>query len=423
MKKGILIFLICFSLGSLVFLNLEKISVIFKDYSEAENGSVSSIADNTNFKDDFKDVCHILENESTIIELSEFTHLKEEYLKRIDSSKSVDDYIEYLKKFMGNIENPHFAFSDEFQNISPCCNAVFKDGKILISDIPSDRNWNLEKGDQLITADGIDILKWLSIRTAFYAGSREDKINSSISDLFRKISVYSDSRELKVLKKNGYSDISLNLKNNDLHSCCNMEKREDIALIKISGISQKSIHEFKEIIPQIVDVKGLVLDIRNCSSGLESEANEISDLMMQFCKKNSYDEESIPVMILTGKNTKNAGTHIAATLRSYDKCILMGEATGPGFNDTKSYRTKSGTVIRIQKDTPIFLGKAFIPQKKGIKPHIDISAYIGVINSEKDIIDIAIEEFHRTCFNIELLKRPVTEYGEIVMENIISYSC
>ena len=164
--------------------------------------------------------------------------------------------------------------------------------------------------------------------------------------------------------------------------------RDNIGVITLANImGDKAVSDFKDIIIETNNTKGIIIDLRNNYGGVLANAIQMANYMMDQGKIVSIqsrintkyqiysDGEKIfknkPVVILINKNTASAAEILAGTLKDNLNAILIGE---------KSYGKNSiQQVIPMANSTGLILttDKYILPAgndiyRKGLTPDIII---------------------------------------------------
>ena len=176
---------------------------------------------------------------------------------------------------------------------------------------------------------------------------------------------------------------------------------DNIGIITLTNImGERAVDDFKQILTETNDTKGIIIDLRNNYGGILANAVQMANFMLNEENKifsiNSRvnakyqiyaDNENIfknkPVVILINNLTASAAEILAGTLRDNIKAVLIGEHTF-GKNSIQQ-------VIPMQNATGLILttDKYILPDgddinKRGIIPDIKIKQKNNV-SPENDI--------------------------------------
>ncbi len=430
LKKTILIFFICSIAGIFLFLVFDNIELPLKSYSRIDNFSqISKQIQKNNFREDFESVCSILENECRIIDRNRYDFLRQHFGESVESASSFEEYAKILNTFMGNIEEPAVKIFSEFDSMSVPVKASLDCGKVIVKNLFYPDFSYFRIGDEILEVDGEKIMQWLTDRTAVFSGSRNDKINASLASLFKKAEFDPEIRKYKIRRGDEIISFSEEIAAYRQIPPIEIIKAEEISILKLTDVSQNSLEILRDFLNESFETSALILDIRNCRSG----SVENADSLISMITENGFIQAgndmvypnanySGPLIALISENTSNSGTRIADCLQKYDKCILLGSKTGARVTEnTASFRTDFGTVLSVGQDIPIFYERGYFEVSTGVVPHLSFQGD-GKSPAEDKLLEFAIEEFRRVCFNIDILRRPVTEYGKMVTENVNSFN-
>ncbi|MBE7704785.1 MAG: hypothetical protein E7Z90_03090 [Cyanobacteria bacterium SIG29] len=192
----------------------------------------------------------------------------------------------------------------------------------------SAQNQNILPGDKIVSINNIDVKNMSSEDIHSYMeGNKKKNINIVIQRGEKLISKKLEQKEIY------------------LDTMSYKTTKDNISIIRLSNImGEKALLDFKKIILQTNNSKGLIIDLRNNYGGILANAVLMSDLMLPEHKKivSLYsrgvskfdifaDEENIfiekPIVILVNKKTASSAEILAGVLKDSADAILIGENT------------------------------------------------------------------------------------------------
>ena len=160
----------------------------------------------------------------------------------------------------------------------------------------------------------------------------------------------------------------------------------ELGHIRFSQFTEDSVHEMTEVLDELKDKQGLILDLRDNPGGHLYAALKIADLFLESGdiistvdtrgKKTTYPahggDTALPLVVLVNGNSASSAEVLSAALHDNGRATLVGEKTfGKGIIQTL-YPLRSGGVIKLttqQYLTP----KGISIHKVGIKPDYVVS--------------------------------------------------
>lgn len=191
--------------------------------------------------------------------------------------------------------------------------------------------------------------------------------------------------------KHGDTIITKKIKNTDI-PFETMQYRiteDNIGIIKLSNImGEKAEEDFKQILRDTNDTKGIILDLRNNYGGILANAVVITNYMLKDQKIVSIksrinkkyqiysaDEKIFkdkPIVIIINRRTASAAEIIAGSLRDNIKAVIIGENSFGKNSIQHIIPTHNGTGLILTTDKYILPNGEDIYQK-GITPDIKIT--------------------------------------------------
>lgn len=214
----------------------------------------------------------------------------------------------------------------------------------------------------------------------------------------KKVEKYADA--IALLKGNAGDEIKLTVirdgKSLDLKLVCkefttqNVYYRtvnDNIGYIEIVSFDEVTAKQFKIAVESLIakKVKGLVFDLKGNLGGTFDAMREMLDLLVGegdlltieyangVTKKACHSDENeidLPMVVLVDSSSASAAELFAATLRDYNKAVLIGEKTYGKCVMQRSYALNDGTSIRftiakcLTKSGYDFNGKGLEPDVK-----------------------------------------------------------
>jgi carboxyl-terminal processing protease len=124
-----------------------------------------------------------------------------------------------------------------------------------------------------------------------------------------------------------------------------LSPEKGIGYIRVTQFSRNTVEELTEALDKLksLDVKGLVLDLRNNPGGLLSSAIEASDLFVSegrivstegrntarppWNARKAGTYEGFPMAVLVNHRSASASEIVAACLQDHDRAVVVGERT------------------------------------------------------------------------------------------------
>ena len=193
---------------------------------------------------------------------------------------------------------------------------------------------------------------------------------------------------------------------------------DNIGIITLTNImGERAVDDFKQILTETNDTKGIIIDLRNNYGGILANAVQMANFMLneenkifsinsrvnakyQIYADNENIFKSKPVVILINNLTASAAEILAGTLRDNIKAVLIGEHSF-GKNSIQQ-------VIPMQNATGLILttDKYILPDgddinKKGIIPDIKIKQKNNVSPEDDIQLQKAVEIINSLVENQE----------------------
>lgn len=209
-------------------------------------------------------------------------------------------------------------------------------------------------------------------------------------EVIEKLEKNSD-KNVELTIKHGDTIITKKIKNTDI-PFETMQYRiteDNIGIIKLSNImGEKAEEDFKQILRDTNDTKGIILDLRNNYGGILANAVVMTNYMLKDQKIVSIksrinkkyqiysaDEKIFkdkPIVIIINRRTASAAEIIAGSLRDNIKAVIIGENSFGKNSIQHIIPTHNGTGLILTTDKYILPNGEDIYQK-GITPDIKIT--------------------------------------------------
>jgi carboxyl-terminal processing protease len=154
-------------------------------------------------------------------------------------------------------------------------------------------------------------------------------------------------------------------------------------------------------------LKGLILDLRVAGSARSWPLEELFTIFHdgeigEFYNRSAtqtatingqdmFGSQTVPLIILVGKNTIGSPEILAASLQAYDRAIIVGETTPGSVEATTPYNLPDGSRVFIET-TSFRLPDGSDIGNNGVKPTFEIEAgWDDVLPNKDPVLDKAIE--------------------------------
>ena len=236
----------------------------------------------------------------------------------------------------------------------------------------------------------------------------EDVKNLEVDEIIEKLEKNTDEN-VELTIQHGDSVVTKQIKNTDIpfETMQYIITEDNIGIIKLSNVmGEKAEEDFKRILKDTNNTKGIILDLRNNYGGILANAvvmtnymlkdQEIVSIKSRINKKYriySADEKVFkdkPIVIIVNKRTASAAEIIAGSLRDNINAIIIGENSFGKNSIQHIIPMHNGTGLILTTDKYILPNGEDIYQK-GITPDIKITdKKIGTdiqIEKAKEIIN------------------------------------
>lgn len=191
-----------------------------------------------------------------------------------------------------------------------------------------------------------------------------------------------------------------------------------VGVIRITSFDKKTPDQFREAYDDLTKqgCTRLVIDVRNNPGGelisvcttldmLVPEGPVIRTVDREGNEKVEYksdkEETSLPIAVLTNGNTASAGELFAATLRDYEKAVLVGEKTfGKGsMQTTMSFSDGTAFKFTYRYYCPPYSdnydGVGIIPDKEVVLPEDVAARFYTMTDAEDTQLSAAVDELNK----------------------------
>lgn len=267
-----------------------------------------------------------------------------------------------------------------------------KDGKLMviapIEDTPAERA-GLLADDEILEIDGVST-KGITVDKA--ADKIRGKEGTQVTLLIKR----------KDMEPKSYTitRAEIEVKSISQKTPFDMKVPDNISYIRLSSfISRNAASEFRAILEQGQDKKGIIVDLRSNPGGLLSNAIYISDMFLDggtivsTVDRDGYKETSRasrgvvtkkPVVVIINKGSASASEIFSGAMKDNQRAIIIGEQSfGKGLvQEINKLPYESGVNITIQKYlTP----NGTDINKKGITPDIVVELKEEDIKNKRDV--------------------------------------
>ena len=260
----------------------------------------------------------------------------------------------------------------------------------------------LLKGDEILEVDGQNVANM----------NFNDAVNSIKRELGQTVA-------LKVIRNNEIIDISAEYANYTSQSIY-YHTIEDFGYVEIYSFNSQTVPQFKTAVENLVSsgVKGLIFDVRGNGGGTVDSVKEIVDylvpegVIMTSVYKNGRTEElysdaneiDLPMAVLTDKATASAAELISASIRDYNKGVLIGTTTyGKAvMQGTFNFPDKSSAVFTIAE---FYTHSGETYNEKGLEPDVKVELndrqikYFNLLADNEDPVKVAAVEYLKGVCN------------------------
>jgi carboxyl-terminal processing protease len=333
----------------------------------------------------------------------EANHIESKTLKRDEMIYGA------IKGMVASVGDPFTAFLNptEHRAFQESLTGVFEgvgievakvDGNIQVEKVYEDSAGSragLKKGDRIISINHKIINSWsLSEMKSIINGKKGTKINLEVySDL------NSDFRELEIIQDE-FIPPSVNYTVNN-----SMGNR--IGIIQVTRFGEQTIDEWKRLVPEIEDVNGIVIDLRNNLGGftevplyIASEFIEYGGIYKEINNKGVEKTFSvnhkgnflkIPVIVLINKKSVSATEMLAASMRYHKRAILVGEISFGKATEQTIYDLENGSGLHITTSKWLIPDGSSVDHV-GLIPEYQIEVTKNdILNNQDPQLDFAIK--------------------------------
>jgi len=121
-------------------------------------------------------------------------------------------------------------------------------------------------------------------------------------------------------------------------------EKENILYIRVVNFDKKVVRKVKEALSKNMDIKGIVLDLRNNPGGLLNQAVGLTDLFVSkgviVSQKGRYKEQNseykatqagtfsdVPLVVLVNGGSASASEIVSGALQDHKRAVIVGEKT------------------------------------------------------------------------------------------------
>ena len=260
----------------------------------------------------------------------------------------------------------------------------------------------LLKGDEIVEIDGNNVTKM----------SFSDALALVVREIGQEVN-------LKVLRNKETLDISARYSNYTSQSVY-YHTIDNFGYVEIYSFNSQTVPQFKTAVENLMSsgVKGLIFDVRGNGGGTVDSVIEIIDYLVpegtvMTCVYKDGEKEilssdeneiSLPMVVLTDHATASAAELFSASIRDFDKGILVGTKTfGKGvMQGTFDFPDKSSAVFTIA-EFYTHSGESY--NEKGLEPDIKVELteeqikYFNLLQDNEDPVKVAAINFLKGVCN------------------------
>ncbi len=332
--------------------------------------------------------------------LEAYQIIQNEYIDRVDSSKLVEGAIEGM---INSLNDPHsqWVSSQEYENVTirkegfggVGMEITVKDNFVTVvsplEDTPASKA-GLQPGDKIIKIDG------------------ESAIGMTSNEAVSKIrGVIGTNVTLTILREDEEEPLDFIL-TRALIKLPNIKQKildKDIGYIRIIGFMDESTsRDLKDslIFLKSKGIKELILDLRNNSGGLLTQAVDVADQFLSsgvivstrgrdFKQSQTYsahpegDVFKMPLLILINGGSASASEIVAGAIKEHKRGILLGTKSFGKGTVQKVFPMENGGAIWITTDK-YYTPNGICIDKEGIEPNIKVETFKPT-QKEKEILN------------------------------------
>ncbi len=245
-----------------------------------------------------------------------------------------DPYSSYFDKkegkyFLEEIEGSYKGIGVTIKYDSENENAVIND---ILPDTPADRA-GLKKGDILLSVDGIEMTIESYERIIYYIKGLDEESPD-------------DETEMEFIFKRGEETLNIRMKREEFTGnpvkAEKIENNPDILYISLSEFSTESAKEFREVIKNIKDEKGIILDLRNNGGGSVTALLDIAECILPegtlFYSLDANGDKTVyeikddeymdlPLVLLVNEGTASASEVLTSAVKEKGRGLVIGTTT------------------------------------------------------------------------------------------------
>jgi carboxyl-terminal processing protease len=173
---------------------------------------------------------------------------------------------------------------------------------------------------------------------------------------------------------------------------------DDVGYIKVTRFSKNTLDEFSDAINDLQDdgMKKLLIDLRNNGGGLLDQAVKMVDLFINtsdtivftqgrirgsnktYRAKYSYNDLSLPVVVLINNGSASASEIVSGALQDLDRGVVVGEKSfGKGLVQ-RQYELQDGSAARVT------IARYYTPSGRLIQRDYDVPLDEYYLNSNEE---------------------------------------
>ena len=393
-------------LGGIIYITVEKYQQYWVLYHLTMKPEKYFVIDQdieqNEYMDDFGEICDIVEKHYSLAEYKGISlkSLLDKYSAMVMDAKDNREYFLAIQQYFSELKNSHTSLI--YKKYSTMADAEWRRDSLYVSINLTE--YQLKKGDRILSIDGIDALSWRDSMKNYVTGSTEkgryahtaDYVFSSCIDTVRYLCLCRGDSVFNVkveLSRNGMERISEHnkeIRSAEAKSIMNLpkDKEEYFTLLSLSGFTDEETEEFIQKYNKVKNYQCIILNLLNNPGGLVRNMEKIAALLL----KQPYKAETLitpsedsfkgKLYVMIGQNTFSAAEYLASILKESGSAILVGEETTGDFGVTPlTFRTSHNTYFSLGYGKPKTTFKGYPREGKAVEPHYRIKENAALSNN------------------------------------------
>ncbi|QGU00336.1 hypothetical protein SYNTR_1742 [Candidatus Syntrophocurvum alkaliphilum] len=345
--------------------------------------------------------------------------LRSTYVTKAESAKSFSQFNIALLKLFAELKNGH---SNVYTGVPeygvPILTALIE-GKVVITYLGNQEQIDkkVEVGWVIEEIDNKPAREWMKERFSMISGSTPQALEQeSLQWVFRRYEYEPKTREYLLTSPQGDQlnlELSLNIPRNELgiyqFPPIEIKKLGDYGYIAINTMTDSIVEAFDEALEQMLDKKGIVLDLRKNGGGNSLNGDQMVRRLIQK-ETDIWQGRSIKpyhginysgkVIALVGPQTFSAAESFAFDLSDSGRVITMGEPTkGDSGGGPVLFKTDGGIYFRFPTRGVDISASGSPMEGIGLDPHIfQKQTYDDLLQGIDTLLESAIARMEEGYF-------------------------